>query len=82
MAGFHLYTFIDINRFLEQQKKEYEIKCFKINQKKLWNLGLNISEMYLENTSTICNLSAHFVIDSEKKLLSKGLEILLFFRNT
>ena len=41
--------------------------------------------MYLENTNTIPNLSACFVIDSEKKLLSKGLDfaILLFrFCNT
>ena len=30
------FSFMYINRFLEQQKKEYEIKCFKIHQKKLW----------------------------------------------
>ena len=74
-----------INRFSEEQKKEYEIKCFKIHQKELWNLGLDISAMYLENTNTIPNLSACFFIDSEKKLLSKGLDfaILLFrFCNT
>ena len=63
-----------INRFSEEKKKEYEMKCFKMHQKKLWNLGLDISAMYLENTSTICNLSARFVTDSEKKLLSKGLD--------
>ena len=37
--------------------------------------------MYLENTSTICNLSACFVTDSKKKLLSKGLDFAIF-RNT
>ena len=37
--------------------------------------------MYLENTNTICNLSTGFVTDSEKKLLSKGLDFAIF-RNT
>ena len=34
--------------------------------------------MYLENTSTIRNLSARFVTDPEKKLLSKGLDFAIF----
>ena len=34
--------------------------------------------MYLENISTIRNLSARFVTDSEKKLLSKGLDFAIF----
>ena len=34
--------------------------------------------MYLKNTSTIRNLSARFVTDSEKKLLSKGLDFAIF----
>ena len=72
------FLFMYINRFSEQQKKEFEIKSFKIYQKKLWNLGLDISAMYLENTNTICNLSACFVIDSEKKLFSKGLDFATF----
>ena len=72
------FLFMYINRFSEQQKKEYEIKCFKIHQKKLWNLGLDISAMYLENTSTIRNISARFVTDSKKKVLSKGLDFDIF----
>ena len=63
------FSFMYINRFSKERKKEYEIKCFKIYQKQFWNLGLDISVMYLENTSTIRNLSARFVTDSEKKLL-------------
>ena len=34
--------------------------------------------MYLENTSIIRNLSACFVIDSKKKLLSKDLDFAIF----
>ena len=34
--------------------------------------------MYLENISTIRNLSARVVTDSEKKLLSKGLDFAIF----
>ena len=69
------FSFMYINRFSEEQKKEYKIKYTKI---KLWNLGLDISAMYLENTSTIRNLSARFVTDSEKKLFSKGLDFVIF----